>query len=76
MMYRPSLKRSKIEQIELYTKTYRPTHIEHHTLRTTPACNADLAVLCTEDVVAFPTSFYEQREIPKNEAPLFTPLNY
>ena len=76
MMYRPSLKRSKIEQIELYTKTCRPAHIEHQALRTTPACNTDLAVLCTEDAVVFPTSFYQQKELPKNDAPLFTPLNY
>lgn len=34
IMFKPSLKRSKLEEIQLYTKTYHPPHAQHATVKT------------------------------------------
>lgn len=72
-MYRHSLKRSKIEQVELYTKTTPKPHAHHHTAFNIPTQSLPAPI---EEAILFPASFYEQQERPKNEPLVFNPLNY
>lgn len=59
IMYRHSLKRSKIEQVELYTKTTPRPHPHHPIAFNIPTQSLPAPI---EEAILFPVSFYEQQE--------------
>lgn len=75
-MFKPSLKRSKLQEIQLYTKTYEPPHTDHQTLKALTQHAVRNSSFDVEDNIIFPTSFFHETAPISTDPIVFNPLNY
>lgn len=76
IMFKPSLKRSKLQQIQQYTKKYIPPHEQHARVKDERQ-EIERQSFEIEQNIIFPTSFYEAEHKTKTDGSLvFNPLNY
>jgi hypothetical protein len=64
-MFKPYLKRTKLTQVELYTKTQSHPHSDHDQLQKNSSISSTSAFGLEQSIV-FPTSFYEHEPQPAN----------
>lgn len=76
IMFKPSLKRSRLDEIQLYTKTYEPPHSDHVNIKNTRTTIVESTTFNIEENIIFPTSFFEEQPKSKADPPIFNPLNY